>query len=316
MVQWKDIRKFLKDKVILQMKDQPRGNAWLKGLGVSKDGERLGVCIAIDILSNALEPIIFAEILEHVDLKIGDSRVAFAQSVGKLIGERFNCPSKYKTPPETEGNHYVRVLRMDDLIRYYIGPTTISPIAKPHELRHYEKTYFEDKEQLSLGEFDRCWCGRRERVWVLERSEYEKLRDEAAKTGGLPTVLMDALGFGGLTPIDDYVPELVAVLYPTKIPVHSAQPTAVDAEWVSEGGFYLSYYNEDQWGRTHSSSGKLPPVRERVHPKIEKLTDDYVAVRLGAPAELAVDTSGILKTAYARAEKIWQKQKQQERANP
>jgi len=316
MVQWKDIRKFLKDKVVSQMKDQARGNAWLKGLRLSRDGERLGICMAIDIRSNALEPTIFAEILEHVDLKIGDSRVAFAQALVKLIDERFNCPSKYKTPPETEGNDYVRVLKMDDLIRYYIGPTAITPNPKPHELRHYVKTYFEDKEQLALGEFDRCWCGRRERVWVLERSEYERLRDEAAKTGGLPTVLMDALGFGGLSVIDDYVPELIAVLYPPKIPVHSAQPTAVDAEWTSEGGFYLSYHNEDQWGRTRSSSGKLPPVKERVHPKIEKLTDDYVAVRLGAPAELAVDTNGILKTAYARAEKTWQRPKQQVSANP
>ncbi len=314
MVQWKDVRKFLKDKVISQMKDQARGNSWLEGLGLSTDGQRLGVCIAIDILSDALEPKIFAEIIERVDLKIGDSQVAFARAVEKLTDDRFNSPSKHRREAETEGDHYVRVLRMDELIRYYIGPTTITPIRKLHQLRHYVKTYFEDNEQLTLGEFDRCWCGNRERAWVLEREEYERLRDDAAKAGvGLPTLLMDVLGFGNLPTIENHLPEVVAVFYPSKIPVHSAQPTAVDAGWISKGGFYVSYYNEDRWGRTQSSSGKLDPVKERVHPKIEALTDEYVAVRLGTPVQPTVNTKIILNTAFARAEKVWHKPKRQAR---
>ena len=145
---------------------------------------------------------------------------------------------------------------------------------------------------------------------MLPRKEYEELREYATRISeALPTVLIDALGFGKPIGIDNRLPELVAVLYPPKIPVRSAQPTTVDAFWWTEGGFYVSYHNEDYWGRTQSSSGKIPPVKERVHPKIDRLTDDYVAVRLGTPTEPNVNSKVPLQTAYARAGKIWQESK-------
>jgi hypothetical protein len=297
------------------MKDRQRGLAWLNGLRASKDGERLGVCMAIDIHSESLPAEIFAEILGRVDLKIEDSRVAFARALEQLIDERFNCPSRHRVEPGANGDRYIRVLRMDDLVRYFMSPTSyeLEPTA-PFEFEHTRKKYFEDKDQLSLGEFDRCWSGKRERVWVLPRQEYERLQAYAAEASkALPTVLIDALGFGTPAGAANQIPELVAVLYPPEIPVHSAQPTAVDACWFCEGGFYLSYRNEDSWGRTHSSSGTLPPVKERVHPKIEKLTDEYVAVRLGTPSESSVDPESPLLDAYARAEKIWPKSKRRAR---
>ena len=151
MLQWKDIRAFLKAEIVTRMKDKPRGLDWLKGLRTSKDGERLGVCMAIDVLSQALAPELFAEILDRVNVKIGDSRVAFAQALEKFIDDRFNCPSKFRTEPGTDGEPYVRVLNMDGLIRYYIAPSYITPTAKPHQWRHLRKEVLRRQRPAVFG---------------------------------------------------------------------------------------------------------------------------------------------------------------------
>jgi hypothetical protein len=86
-VDWNDVKSILASTVIPLMKDPESGKKWVAALENCADGERLGICIAIDVISGSLNPQLFADIIENIDPNSPDVRAEF----GKIINEAPRC---------------------------------------------------------------------------------------------------------------------------------------------------------------------------------------------------------------------------------
>lgn len=298
---WDDVKKLLLSQVIALMGTPSQGEEWLASLEKCADGERLGICMAIDVLSEAIDPQKFADIIERIDPKDPDVREAF----GKAINQPPNCYSHicssnfYPGGPET-GLVYVRIMELGDFITFCVDRGYTRSRSHVKRIR----TMYFDRGGVKLGGVRKWFRGRLPNVWVTSFDELHRLID-GVRADQRGTVVYDAFGLtikngvGGRNK-----PELIGVKYPENFSVGCSQPTTLDAWWVDAGGYYLSYGKDDAWGRTQSLTGGRPVQRERVHSHFKNLTPGYETYYIGIASRPVGMPKELLRQGYLRLEII------------
>jgi hypothetical protein len=319
---WEEVKTFLLDEVIELMDEKNLGAAWLDALGRDDDGKILAICIAVDVSSGAIKARHFADILNEIVspprkglLKsiIGSLRnlvspkaIAFdpREGFGKYVNtparqEDLICSCSFLPSPLEPDEVYLRVLEIGDFIEYYVGPT-FHLTRDPSDVERARRMFFDSEDGVDLAFVKRWWTGRHPNVWVMSNNDFKRIVNGLAKEDKA-SVINDALGLNlkkgsGI----DGRPELVAVKYPKDFDLWCGQPTTLDATWITSGGYYLSFGNEDSWGRTQSCSGNHKPTRERVHSKFKNLTPGFRTHYIGLSDEPAEQRSILIDEGYNR----------------
>ena len=301
MTSWQTVKDYLALTVVALMRNQEQGELWLRELELCPDGQRLAVCMAIDLHSNAVSPEVFANVLD--DLKLGwkDPREAFGEIVNGNNCNNYICLSGFYA--EQNDDIYVRILELGDFIEFYLTDRGYSR-TRAH-VKRVRSMYFDPPSGVALSEVRRWIRGRMPNVWVMP------FKDLISLTSGEPEgrrgdILYDALGLTGKNGVGGRNrPELIGVRYPEQFSIGCVQPTTLDAWWKEAGSYYLSYGKDDAWGRTHSLSGDLESQRERVHSLFKNLTRGYRTHYIGVVKKSPSTSSDrIIKEAYRRLEEV------------
>lgn len=137
---WEIVREELLQNVVTRMTpiNKEKGERWVDLLGQTLDGQRLGACIVIDFRCQALEPDIFASILDYLDFSNDDAQRsacwAFHNAVmnhpknqHRADNGHFACASDFKVESSTP-DAYVRVLDLGAFITYVLD-TNENPMS-------------------------------------------------------------------------------------------------------------------------------------------------------------------------------------------
>lgn len=275
---------------------------WLTKLESFEDGERLGLCMAIDIVSGAVEAKTFAKIVKHIEGK-GDIREAF----GKIVNtpptcDDYICSSILPHVPLADYDTYVRVVELGDFIKFYINR---GYTRAPSHVKRIRRMYFQPRDDKELSRVRRWVRGRLPNVWVTSFEDLQELlrgKDETQRG----RVVYESLGLGFTTGVGaDNNPELVAIKYPggfDKV-LACTQPTTLDAWWVNSGWNFLAYRRNDSWGRTYSLTSEGKRQRERVHSLFKNLTAGYRTYYIGVARYVEANRDDLLRDGYSRFEK-------------
>jgi hypothetical protein len=296
---WEEVQNVLMGAIAL-MRDEAAGKSWLDGLPTSEDGDLLGICLAIDVVSDATPKSVLAGALDGLGVGL-DSRSRFHDAVNNHA-PTLRCQSQLM-PKTPEGVVYVRILELGDFIEYYLRPvyrytTDPSDVATVRRL-------FLRKTPRALGDIRNPWSGRHQVVWVLPQREVLEAIKPPRSADDAATELADRLGLalkGGVGPGNGL--ELVAVTYPATFEADYAtrcrQPRVFDAAWEAPGTLYMSHGREDNWGRTRSCTGTKPQMSERVHPELRSISDAFSLTHVGVARPPATDRSTMVLEAYER----------------
>lgn len=328
---WHEVERVLLTEMVSLMNHRGKGKRWVKALMNCEDGELLGACIAIDIISDSIHPLVFAGIVDKISpsfvmrvasgigsltgrLKTATSgsnvgipiRKLFAadnrKEFGKIVNRQqeyvnYVCTSRLRPNPSDADVQYARVLELGDFIEYYIGRGYTS---SPTQVQRIKTMYFDKGGGVKLGEVEGWWKTRLPNVWVMPFDDLETLvRGVSDNKRG--EVVCDSMGlniYEGVAP--DGRPDLVAVVYPKPFSVGCRQPSTLDAWWIDAGRFYVSHLKVDNWGRTHSVSGTKQSQRERVHSLFKDLTSGFQTYYIGIATPPVEDRNALLDAAYDR----------------
>lgn len=297
---WNKVQTVLLDYVVSLMRNEVRGKVWVSKLERCEEGSRLGVCIAIDVLSGALEPQVFADILERVDENKANARHAFAEVVGDPPDPRLICASRFNIPALGGADVYVRLLELGAFIDFYVGPVYHKSSLDPEDVNDVRTDFFTGDATEHWPDITVEWSGRFPRVFVTALDELESLL-AGVPDGERGAVANDAFGFGLEEGVgEDNKPEFVAVRYTDSAGAEFYQPTTFDVSWVDAGGYYLSFGDEDKWGRTQSCSGLGGQVRERIHRGFTDSLSRYKGLYIGVASVPAADRNELLEEGYRR----------------
>jgi hypothetical protein len=302
---WSRVKDVLLEKVIGKMRNPSDGEKWLQALDGSDSGRHLAVCIAIDVLSDAVDTKSFVEVLDTMnfsDASLQDACGAFGKAlVGYAPKDKLLCASLFGPKDVEDDDSYLRVLTLMAFIEFYAKPTWECLTIDEAGQRKFREMFFAPGLPAPpLGMINKTWGGPSGIVWVTSYKDYEKLTEGRPKDK-VSSVINDALG------INHQVRNcLLGVKYPKNFDcVGCYQPTSLDAGWVKPNSFYISYRKYDNWGRTHSCSGSFGPARERVHKEFEGgLTDEFQLIDMGEVTELQADRDRLLVDAFRRVQAL------------
>ena len=301
---WSRVKDVLLAELIGEMRNPSVGRTWLDALDEYEDGRRLGICMAIDVLSKAVEPKLLAEVLDAIDVSdaaLQNPCLAFGQALMHMAEGEARCNSRFVAEPLAEDDAYLRVLTIGAFIDYYAGPTWESVTPDSSGQRRLKNMFFDPAlPPVSLGMIKKTWAGANGVIWVTSYKDYEKLTAEQPPEE-VGKVLVDMLGMGNTGS-----GELIGVKYPARFEqVRFYQPTTLAAGWTTQGGYYISYREHDRWGRTHSCTGRAGTFRERIHPKFEGgLTSEFSLLVCGTVADLQEDRDRLLVNAFRRIQAL------------
>src|SRR5438876_199546 len=128
---WADIQAFLIATVVPSTASTAAGTAWLTALGTADDGQRLGICLAIDVGCGALEPGTVAALIDQMDITSAraSASAVFGAVLAKQDQNRLTEATRLAATSPTP-DQYVRILELGEFITYYAGPTysyTLNP---------------------------------------------------------------------------------------------------------------------------------------------------------------------------------------------
>lgn len=278
----------------------------VKAAEQSPDGQRLIICLLIDLVGETLPIDVAARLMT-----LPDDTQDVPLEVGSLIE---NTPNRDELacsslPPDTTSRpRYVRVMELSSFITHYAGVGRYLTL-NAEDVARVRNEYFADPPARQLGDISVTWSGYNGTVWVMHDDDYREItrperRSEAA------TDLNNRLGLGHVYGAGaNGQPELVAVRYPSSFEdtfsVECRQPTTCDARWVTPN-FYLSFMKLDNWGRTVACSGSEAELRERVHPMLRRLTDGFEIENVGIARPPTEDRVTLLAAAFTRLEHVMQ----------
>lgn len=279
--------------IITKMKNPRVGRLWLNKLKITPTGQRLAICLAIDLLSKSLTGALVVAVLDKIPKYFNDPIAAFTTACDAVGTTKF--ASRYSGHPQTD-EPYVRILELGDFILFYLYDRGYT--LEEEDVERVRAAYLDKPEGTPLGDIRKPWSGSRGTIWVTSKKEVTDLQGNSG--GKFPEVLADVLGLSLPSSVGPYnTLDLVAVEYPLGRP-ECWQPTCFDVGWTNGGGLYVSYGYEDRWGRTHSCSGNPPRMRERIHKTLEPLTDEFRLRRVGPAPKPAINADALLAAAYAR----------------
>lgn len=290
-------------RIITQKLPGSTAQIWIERMEVeenSTEGWRLGVCLAIDLESGALDPETVETILNVVDPNETDARKAFGNALsGHSEHDRFVCSSSLKASPLPQSDRYLRVFTIRNFMKFHVNPNN-PHVFDPADVEDVRTSYFDDGATSDLMDIESSWTGGNGIVWVMSYNDYLELtRGKSREERG--TSINDALGLNyGPSQATNDGNELVAVKYPPKFDTTCLQPTTLDADWRKDDGFYLSYIKEDGWGRTQSCSGSEAPIRERVHKGLDGLSAEYVGLTVGPIRRITPNRAELRSEAFRR----------------
>lgn len=287
-MEWNIVRDYLSDQLISRMPNMRFGKDWIDALGQTQTGVQLGISMAIDIRSHALDPQIYIEILDRLRSPISPAAMAFAEALTDFPnGEQLLAASAFPQNNDANDARYARLLDLGSFVRYYLTPSYGYMPYEEAEIRHL---FLQD--DLNLDDIDVVWSGPRGIVWVIDFTELERLVSTSS-----PSIVADAYGIE----LPD-VTELVYILYPSSFEetIRCVQPTALDVQWFHPDTTYISFYVSDGWGRTRSLSGTCPPLRERVHKPFSGPLEGFSVGYIGIAEPITKDPDSIVQEAYKR----------------
>lgn len=297
---WQAARETLMGAVVLT-RNSSAGTAWLEQLPDAVDGDLLGICLAIDLISGAIASKTIAEIIDDLPDGNGDARSKFYDAVNRRVPS-VRCQSQL-TPTTVEPTSYVRVIELGDFILYYLRPT-YPYTTDPADVATVRRLFLQ-RTPRPLGDITNPWSGRHQIVWVVPQQEVQNVLVASANANVAAAELADRLGLalnGGVGPNNAL--ELLAVTYPLSFEsdhgIRCHQPTSLDANWGNLETLYVSHGRDDGWGRTRSCGGTRPGMPERVHSEIPRLNDGFTLSALGVTAPPSTNRSNILDDACGR----------------
>jgi hypothetical protein len=297
---WNTVRETLISAVALT-RDSSAGTAWVDQLPSAADGDLLGVCLAIDLISGATKPETVAQIVDDVRDEDGDARSKFYQAVNRCVPS-VRCQSRL-TLSTPDAVSYMRIIELGDFILYYLRP--VYPYTTdPADVATVRRLFLR-RTPRPLGDITNPWSGRHQIVWVIPEQEVQAALTRSVTGNDAAVELADRLGLalnGGVGPGNAL--ELIAVTYPTSFEsdhgIQCHQPTTFDANWSAPGTLYVSHGRNDGWGRTRSCSGTRQQMPERVHSELPRLTDGFSLTPIGVAPPPSTDRSAILDEACHR----------------
>lgn len=291
---FEEIRDYLRIALLSAVKEESRSTvaAWLEDLKPEDDSDRLGICIAIDLLSKALLPEAYARVIELLSVPYTSSRSAFAAALERFP-ENLKMRSCFPLSTHSDAAAYASVLDLRTFIECYAMrsgyPVTLDDLSEAVQI------FFGSRGWATLEEITPAWVGPDKIVWVQPAAELDRVVSESDR-GGAATRLHDALGLW-----DNWDGPMVFIRYPEGVEFgRCTQPVALDAGWRRHGGCFLSAAEQDGWGRTQSRSGAEESFRERVHGPIERLSKEFTAHLLDIPSLRPRNTEAMGQEALRR----------------
>lgn len=305
-MKWKQVESILRKEVVSRMRYPKKGDEWLSAIPKCIDGQLLAVCMTIDVKSGAVDPQEFASILDALKPPFKDARRSFGLYVRKY-GHRYIGSTNFVSHTLPRDDSYMRIMEMKDFIDFYVTPT-MKMTSNARDIHKIRAMFFRKGGQFPLGCITEWTTGKTGRVWVTSRKRYRKLAAARRKEDDRATDVNDALGLGYRRGVHKNTPpEMVALIYPYGLGVGVYQPTTLDASWANPGNWFVAFCDHDTWGRTHSVSGTLKPMTERIHSGFKGLTNDYKTERIGE-ARLAVENRAAqLAEACRRLDRVIKK---------
>jgi hypothetical protein len=296
--EWNEVSRFLSDQ-FSSFVERGRIDAWLDSL-TTDEGKALAVCLAIDLLSKAVESEDVAIVAHDLAELAHRGTDAFALAVDKDPQKsKFICISRLpKHNPALTRASYVRVIELLSFLMFCANPAYGFGLGQKGRAEFLRMFPPFAETGIDVDDVAACLSGNRGRVWVLPKEQFEEILQN--NSDGAATFLNDALGLGypvGGGPNGE--PEFLAVIYPPEFKERCCQPTAFDAVWGG-ANFYLSHGDDDGWGRTHSCSGTKPPLKERVHPAIEKIPNGFYLLYVGTAQTPDPNRDAYLSAAIER----------------
>jgi hypothetical protein len=317
MGRWLEIRRFLEHILAGHLERHPEHHNWIIGLETAEDGERLGACLAIDLISEALSPAWVQAVLERLNFRQVDARWAFGVALEEHPEHEQLLMLSGTASASSPDEGYAHVMPVQKFITSYAGPADGYTSLSTDSIAEVKRRYFSEGTGTTLEDIDIWWTGKTGLVWVTSGNDLLSIMSSAAP-GQVEATLQNTIGSVRPSPgvasavknalglVRPWIlPEgleyyLIAIQYPLEFPHRCAPPTTLDAYWTHPGQYYLSWHKPDGWGRTHNCLGERPHLRERVHQVFEGLGEGYRAFALGAVKVGPESRPGLLDEAYRR----------------
>lgn len=262
------------------------------------DSKRLLYCIGIDTKFNIVDKSKYINVFNNIDYDLSSKPQEKFQKIIELDNAKYHFFSDKCC--KIGDDQYCGMIKLWVFTNYYI-----------------DGLYSNDdlpfiRERLQKGDFKTILISNNSSVkprnvsWVTLLSEISAIK-EVAKSNNYNIInyICHKLGlyWGNVGSDFEIRPEWVNLIYPKDIDENFYQPIAVNAEWRTPKGLYLSYKDEDEFGRTRSQTEDYNHngVKERVHFRIEK---DYIynAIYLGKAEINNINTDKIIDSAKKRFE--------------
>ena len=295
---WKNVETFFTDNILnvtTSKEDYEKGLKWLKKLSLTQDGKRLATCIVIDIKCKAIKVEIYSSLISSIKDVYLDPMHAFDEACRSFsVYPRSNYGQKNEA---TVDDLYVRVMTGSTFFKQYQLIEPDGGLYRDYfDLKKHKLPNIENKINLSLSK----WVNRSKNIaWIQPIKEFKEIladnNDES-----LATIVADKFGLPiEFTNEEDYT--LLCLSFDKKyFKEQCFQPTAFEGSWKYFGGFYISHYKEDEWGRTCSISGNCSCSKERIYQEFN-INEIPISIKeIGFAKKISENRNNLLNEAFSR----------------
>lgn len=274
---------------------------WIHGLSRTETGQRLAICLAIDLQTGAIS----ARDIDPIVTSLPDATTDVVSHFSTTLDrhpdkERLREGKSLTVEALPDHDFYVRVLQITSYVTHYLKSFEYSlDLTDLNEVQDvfFSKSLFDPAGGSQVSYVKDYWKGRNDTVWVTRFSELQR----AAGSGGPHSgaAVNDALGLG-FPVAGDNIPVLVAVRYPAEFGVPCLKPTTFVADWTTSAGYYLSDASRSGWGKTQSCTGQIEGVHERVHESFPGLSKEFAAYYIGPVSSFVASFANFLVESTSR----------------
>lgn len=261
-----------------------------------QDSRRLLCCLAIDLNSQLVSTDQLVDVFEEMDFgNKKNPKLIFQDALNKENGRLHD----FSLVGQSYEGQFCTLIKLETFMHHILNFDHYTSEDEDLVIQRLKAGYYTNlvlKEKRGAPPREVCWVAQNEVIKeVLKYSKAESLNeaDELCDRLGL---YRDHMG----TEFDP-LPTYVLLSYPIKMNLQLYQPISLNADWKSTEGLYLSYKNEDTFGRTRPcTSGDFNrSIRERVHHRINQ-EYSYSASFIGRTSKGHRNTANIINDALIR----------------